>query len=255
MSEGSEGRSLSLRVAQEESTAQRLEAMRHTIRDWDWHAPSLDTIPRDDPTEVVLLNPPTDTLFLPSTELADRSLEGSRWTRDRVVATLRRGAWRWAAAGVAALVVVVIIVVAMSSSPPPRHVPPPSNSLAHSEVALQFIGAEGAVDPPTARTTSALTIEHGATSVPVVAGVVTPYVTTLQRFQLELANIRWPASLAQDGAALLTQVSSFASFAQTITSTPSIGLGSWLQAFQAHAASVHFRENVIRRDLGLSQQA
>jgi hypothetical protein len=92
----------------------------------------------------------------------------------------------------------------------------------------------------------------GLPTVPNVSEVVTPYLNTLMIYQLELANIRWPAALTSSGAALLSQVKQFTAFDRTISSTQSNALGAWLSSFRMHSAAVNAQEGRIRHELGIS---
>lgn len=230
---------LARHVAQEQSTAHRLDAMRAMIQTWDWH-----TAPASPADQV---DPPTETL-----QLAPRRPPSAARMGTGVLASLRAGTWRWVAAGLAlAVVIAVVIWVSLGSTPRPSQ-GSPSVALLHSEAAAQFLGAERAAATASTAVTAHLAGLPGLPTVPNVSEVVTPYLNTLMIYQLELANIRWPAALTSSGAALLSQVKQFTAFDRTISSTQSNALGAWLSSFRMHSAAVNAQEGRIRHELGIS---
>jgi len=214
------------------ATVQRLGAVRETIRSWNWRA---------DP-ELVAELARLQQLFA--------SLD------DAPAATARRHhAGRWVAA-VAALLAVAAGITwgATGRAPHPApHTAAPAPARHHRPVArAQYVAAMTQSTEAGVEVTGGLEGLHGVPTVPAVAGVVLPYAQALQRFQIELANIHWPAAAASAGPALVGDVAGLVTFINTINDTPPLGLGAFLHTFTARTAALQAVVGEVAGDVGIT---
>ena len=198
----------------------------------------------------------------PNVESYPDSLETKRRARIRVVLLC-----------IAALVVVLLIIGAIRlfsgksqgsgpSEPPPTTavttttshtaasvdqapLPIPSAELTQYEQYAQSLNAANIT------ATKALTGKNAALTTTDVVPVATIYGTDLNTYSLELAFIKWPASLETTVKADQAQLVIMAAYLKAVGSVSPTGLNSWLAQLKAQASTTESLDNALRQELDL----
>jgi hypothetical protein len=101
--------------------------------------------------------------------------------------------------------------------------------------------------------TKSLTGSGAARTPAEVVPVATIYATALNTYSLELAYIKWPASLETAVKADQGQLVILASYLKSIDAVSAAGLDSWLAQMKAQATTTESLDNALRQELDLSK--
>jgi hypothetical protein len=173
----------------------------------------------------------------------------------------------------AALVVVLLVIGAIrlisdknqgsgpSSPPPTTAATPPTTHTAASvdQPPLPIPSAEMTQYEQYAQTlqaanttaTKSLTGSSAALTPAEVVPVATIYATALNTYSLELAYIKWPASLQTAVKADQGQLVILAAYLKSIDAVSPTGLDSWLAQMKAQATTTESLDNALRQQLDL----
>ena len=99
--------------------------------------------------------------------------------------------------------------------------------------------------------TKALTGNKAALTPAEVVPVATIYGTDLNTYSLELAYIKWPASLETAVKADQAQLVIMAAYLKAVGSVSPTGLNSWLAQLKAQATTTETLDNALRQELDL----
>jgi hypothetical protein len=101
--------------------------------------------------------------------------------------------------------------------------------------------------------TKALTGSGAARTPAEVVPVATIYATALNTYSLDLALIKWPASLETAVKADQGQLVILAAYLKSIDAVSPTGLDSWLAQMKAQASTTESLDNALRQELDLSK--
>jgi hypothetical protein len=175
---------------------------------------------------------------------------------------------RWVLLGVAAVVVVVLIIVGIrhfASNPgsagpsvttttqAPTHRVSHNHFVAPISVAelIQYEGYAATFQSGNLSASAALAKEGNAPTAGQLDLALLSYRQVLNVYKLDLAVIRWPASMQTAIAADTAQLQQLASSLGSFGSVSPTGIPAWLSQFHILANSTQTDDNVVRRDLGL----
>jgi hypothetical protein len=176
---------------------------------------------------------------------------------------------------VAALVVVLLIIggirlISDNNQGSGPSAPPPTTAVTHPTTHT----AASVAQPPLPITSAQLTqyeqyaqtlqeanttaskslAGSGAARTPAeVVPVATIYATALNTYSLELAYIKWPASLQTAVKADQGQLVILAAYLKSIDAVSPTGLDSWLAQMKAQATTTQSLDNALRQELDLSK--
>jgi hypothetical protein len=125
--------------------------------------------------------------------------------------------------------------------------PIPSAELSQYEQYAQILSA--------ANTTASKSLTgSGAARTPAeLVPVATIYATALNTYSLELAYIKWPATLETAVKADQGQLVILASYLKSIDAVSATGLDAWLAQMKAQATTTESLDNALRQELDLSK--
>ncbi len=86
-----------------------------------------------------------------------------------------------------------------------------------------------------------------------VEPVTSPYVTALNTYNIDLAFIKWPASMETAVKADQSELGIMANFLKNVSFVSPGEMGAWLAQLNDRAAQVQATDNVVRQELGLSK--
>ena len=101
--------------------------------------------------------------------------------------------------------------------------------------------------------TKSLTGSGAARTPAEVVPVATIYATALNTYSLELAYIKWPASLQTAVKADQGQLVILAAYLKSIDAVSPTGFDSWLAQMKAQATTTESLDNALRQELDLSK--
>jgi hypothetical protein len=176
---------------------------------------------------------------------------------------------------VAALVVVLLVIggirlISDNSQGSGPSAPPPTTALTRPTTHTAASVAQPPLPIPSAELTQyeqyAQTLQEanttatksltgsGAARTPAeVVPVATIYATALNTYSLELAYIKWPASLQTAVKADQGQLVILAAYLKSIDAVSATGFDSWLAQMKAQAATTESLDNALRQELDLSK--
>jgi hypothetical protein len=187
--------------------------------------------------------------------------------------TKRRARIRVVLVCIAALVVVLLIIGAIrlfsgkSQGSGPSE-PPPTTAVTRttthaaasvdqaplpvpSAVLTQYEQYAQSLNEANVTATKALTGNKAALTPAEVVPVATIYGTDLNTYSLELAYIKWPASLETAVKADQAQLVIMAAYLKAVGSVSPTGLNSWLAQLKAQATTTETLDNALRQELDL----
>jgi hypothetical protein len=79
-----------------------------------------------------------------------------------------------------------------------------------------------------------------------------PLITECKKYQTQLTNMNWPASMTADAHALITQIGALVGVMEAIGSQNAFSVNSWVSQFESAGQAAHSATNILRHDLGLA---
>jgi hypothetical protein len=78
-----------------------------------------------------------------------------------------------------------------------------------------------------------------------------PLITAAQKYETQLTDMNWPATMTSDAHALVTQIGALVGVMQTVGTQNAVSINSWDSQFESAGQATNSATNILRHDLGL----